>query len=322
MHRDITHAGSGRDPEAERATSGAANPEGGDIEAHAKDTHGRSVNGHSMREVAYHEHVPEEEPFYVPVGDEVEIFRAAYRARLPVSLKGPTGCGKTRFLEYMSWIIGREEGEPLPLITVACHEDLTASDLVGRYILVGEETVWVDGPLTAAVKTGAICYLDEVVEARKDTLVLIHPLADHRRMLPLEKKGCLVRAHPRFLLVISYNPGYQSMLKDLKISTRQRFAAIDFAYPPPAVEARIIAGEAGVDEGLARELARLGELARNLGEPGMEEGPSTRLLIYAARLMGQGVEPRRACETTLVSAVSDDPVVQQAVRDLAAAIFP
>lgn len=276
----------------------------------------------AAREIAYEEHVIEAEPFYVPVGDEVEVFRAAYRARLPVSLKGPTGCGKTRFLEYMAWKLGREDGEPLPLITVACHEDLTAGDLVGRYLLHGEETVWVDGPLTAAVRAGAICYLDEVVEARKDTLVLIHPLADHRRMLPLEKKGSLVQAHPRFLLVISYNPGYQSMLKDLKISTRQRFAAIDFRYPPAALEARIIAGEAGVDDDLARDLALLGERARNLGEGGMDEGPSTRLLIYAARLVGQGVEPRRACETALVSAVSDDPVTQQALRDLVAAVFP
>lgn len=303
---------------------------GEDSRSHENQAHCPPTQGYggiaegeqAIRELAYREYVIEEEPFYVPVGDEVEVFRAAYRARLPVSLKGPTGCGKTRFLEYMSWILGREEGEPLPLITVACHEDLTAGDLVGRYILVGEETVWVDGPLTAAVKAGAICYLDEVVEARKDTLVLIHPLADHRRILPLEKKGCLVRAHPRFLLVISYNPGYQSMLKDLKISTRQRFAAIDFSYPPPEVETRIIAGEAGVEEDLARELALLGERARNIGEPGMEEGPSTRLLIYAARLIGQGVEPRRACETALVSAVSDDPVVQQAMRDLVAAVFP
>ncbi|WP_287154928.1 CbbQ/NirQ/NorQ/GpvN family protein [Candidatus Solincola tengchongensis] len=322
MRHDAPFTGSGRNPKSEGVVSAAATSDSGDPEDRRKGTNGEGGKEDPVREVAYHEHVPTEEPFYVPVGDEVEIFRAAYRARLPVSLKGPTGCGKTRFLEYMSWTLGREEGEPLPLITVACHEDLTASDLVGRYILVGEETVWMDGPLTAAVKAGAICYLDEVVEARKDTLVLIHPLADHRRILPLEKKGCLVRAHPRFLLVISYNPGYQSMLKDLKISTRQRFAAIDFTYPPPAVEARIIAGEAGVDEDLARELARLGELARNLGEPGMEEGPSTRLLIYAARLIGQGVEPRRACETALVSALSDDPVVQQAVRDLVATVFP
>jgi len=276
----------------------------------------------SSREIPYEEHVFEEEPFYLPVGDEVEIFEAAYRARLPVNLKGPTGCGKTRFLEYMSWKLGKEGGFKLPLITVACHEDLTAGDLVGRYLLKGEETIWVDGPLTAAVKQGAICYLDEVVEARKDTLVLIHPLADHRRILPLEKKGSFIRANPRFLLVVSYNPGYQSMLKDLKISTRQRFAAIDFSYPDPEMEARIIAGEAGVDQDLARDLALLGERARNLGEKELEEGPSTRLLIYAARLIAGGVEPRRACETAVVSAVSDDLVMQQAVRDLVAAVFP
>ena len=274
------------------------------------------------REISYEEYVFEEEPFYVPVADEVETFRAAYRVQLPVNLKGPTGCGKTRFLEYMSWLLGREGGYKLPLVTVACHEDLTAGDLVGRYLLSGDETVWVDGPLTAAVKAGAICYLDEVVEARKDTMVLIHPLADHRRVLPLEKKGGFIRAHPRFLLVVSYNPGYQSMLKDLKISTRQRFAAIDFSYPSPAVEARIIAGESGVGEELARNLALLGEKARNLGEKELEEGPSTRLLIYTARLIREGVEPRRACETAVVSAVSDDPVMQQAMRDLVAAVFP
>ena len=275
-----------------------------------------------VREIPYQEYIFEEEPFYLPVGDEVEVFRAAYHARLPVNMKGPTGCGKTRFLEYMSWLLGREGGFKLPLITVACHEDLTAGDLVGRYLLRGDETVWVDGPLTAAVKAGAICYLDEVVEARKDTMVLIHPLADHRRILPLEKKGGFIRAHPRFLLVVSYNPGYQSMLKDLKISTRQRFAAIDFSYPDRAVEARIIAGETGVEEGMARDLALLGERARNLGEKELEEGPSTRLLIYAARLIGEGVEPRRACETAVVSAVSDDPVTQQAMHDLVAAVFP
>ncbi|MBN2026549.1 MAG: CbbQ/NirQ/NorQ/GpvN family protein [Actinobacteria bacterium] len=274
------------------------------------------------REIPYEEHVFEEEPFYIPTGDEVETFRAAYHASLPVNLKGPTGCGKTRFLEYMSWFLGKEGGFDLPLITVACHEDLTAGDLVGRYLLRGDETVWVDGPLTAAVKTGAICYLDEVVEARKDTMVLIHPLADHRRILPLEKKGGFIRAHPRFLLVVSYNPGYQSMLKDLKISTRQRFAAIDFCYPDREVEARIIAGEGSVPEAAAAQLALLGERARNLGEKELEEGPSTRLLIYAARLIGQGVEPRRACETAVVSAVSDDPVMQQAMRDLVAAVFP
>jgi nitric oxide reductase NorQ protein len=276
----------------------------------------------TAREIPYEEYLFEEEPFYVPVGDEVEIFKAAYHARLPVNMKGPTGCGKTRFLEYISWKLGQEGGFPLPLITVACHEDLTAGDLVGRYLLHGEETVWVDGPLTAAVKAGAICYLDEVVEARKDTMVLIHPLADHRRILPLEKKGSFIHANPRFLLVISYNPGYQSMLKDLKISTRQRFAAIDFSYPDPTVEARIIAGESGASEEVARDLALLGGRARNMGEKELEEGPSTRLLIYAARLIGEGVEARRACETAVVSAVSDDPVMQQAMRDLVAAIFP
>jgi nitric oxide reductase NorQ protein len=273
-------------------------------------------------EMSYEQHVFEEEPFYIAVGDEVEIFEAAYHARLPVNMKGPTGCGKTRFLEYMSWKLGHEGGFRLPLITVACHEDLTAGDLVGRYLLHGDETVWVDGPLTAAVRAGAICYLDEVVEARKDTMVLIHPLADHRRILPLEKKGGFIRAHPQFLLVISYNPGYQSMLKDLKISTRQRFAAIDFSYPDHTVEARIIAGECGVSEEVACDLALLGERARNMGEKDLEEGPSTRLLIYAARLISEGVEPRRACETAVVSAVSDDPVMQQALRDLIATVFP
>lgn len=279
-------------------------------------------SSYNSAEIAYREHVFEEEPFYLSVKDEVEIFRAAYKAQLPINLKGPTGCGKTRFLEYMCWQLGQEGDFAIPLITVACHEDLTASDLVGRYLLQGEDTIWVDGPLTAAVKAGAICYLDEVVEARKDTMVLIHPLADHRRILPLEKKGTFIRAHPRFLLVVSYNPGYQSMLKDMKISTRQRFAAIDFGYPDPALEARIIAGEACVDGKLASNLALLGEKARNIGEKELEEGPSTRLLVYAARLISQGVEPRRACETAIVAAVSDDPAIQQAIRDLVAAVFP
>jgi nitric oxide reductase NorQ protein len=273
-------------------------------------------------EIAYEQHIFEEEPFYLRIKDEVEIFEAAYKACLPVNLKGPTGCGKTRFLEYMCWKLGRDHAIKIPLITVACHEDLTAGDLIGRYLLRGDDTVWVDGPLTAAVKAGAICYLDEVVEARKDTMVLIHPLADHRRMLPLEKKGSFIRAHPRFLLVVSYNPGYQSMLKDMKISTRQRFTAIDFGYPNRELEARIIAGEAGVDRELAGNLALLGEKARHIGEKELEEGPSTRLLIYAARLIAEGVAARRACETAIVLAVSDDPVIQQAMRELAAAVFP
>jgi nitric oxide reductase NorQ protein len=274
------------------------------------------------REIAYDMNVFEKEPFYLPVGDEVDIFVSAYHARIPVILKGPTGCGKTRFLEHMAWQLCMETGERLPLVTVACHEDLTASDLVGRYILRADRTEWIDGPLTAAVKAGAICYLDEVVEARKDTLVLIHPLADHRRMLPIEKKGVIVRAHPRFMLVISYNPGYQSLLKDIKISTRQRFAAIDFHYPSLTLEERIIMREADVDGDVAGSIALLGQRARQLDTNGMDEGPSTRLLIYAARLIRQGIEAHRACETAIVSAVSDDPVVQQAMRDLVAMVFP
>lgn len=274
------------------------------------------------REVAYDMNVFETEPFYLPTGDEVDIFMSAYHARIPIILKGPTGCGKTRFLEHMAWKLGRENGNELPLVTVACHEDLTASDLVGRYILQADQTEWIDGPLTAAVKAGAICYLDEVVEARKDTLVLIHPLADHRRMLPVEKKGVIIRAHPRFMLVISYNPGYQSLLKDIKISTRQRFAAIDFHYPFLALEERIITKEADVNGDVAGSVALLGQRARQLDTNGMDEGPSTRLLIYAARLIKGGIEARRACETAIVSAISDDPVVQQAVRDLVAVVFP
>lgn len=274
------------------------------------------------KELSYSTNSFDREPFYLPVGDEVEIFLSAYRARIPVILKGPTGCGKTRFLEHMAWRIGREDGTSLPLVTVACHEDLTAADLVGRYILDGDGTAWIDGPLTAAVKAGAICYLDEVVEARKDTMVLIHPLADHRRMLPIEKRGVIVAAHPRFMLVISYNPGYQSLLKDLKISTRQRFAAIDFHYPPLLLETDIVSKEADADRETARSVALLGQRARQLDGSAGDEGPSTRLLIYAARLIMQGIEPGRACETAIVSAISDDPVVQHAVRDLVATVFP
>ncbi|MBN2168699.1 MAG: CbbQ/NirQ/NorQ/GpvN family protein [Actinobacteria bacterium] len=274
------------------------------------------------KEISYGESMLDEEPFYAPVGDEIEIFTSAYNARIPVILKGPTGCGKTRFLEYMAWKLHDDSSAPIPLITVACHEDLTAGDLVGRYILKADETIWVDGPLTAAVKTGAICYLDEVVEARKDTLVLIHPLADHRRLLPVEKKGTVIQAHPDFLLVVSYNPGYQSLLKDLKVSTRHRFAAIDFQYPELSIEAKIIATEAGVDDDIALELAQIGKRSRLLDSSGMDEGPSTRLLIYTGRLIGEGVKPRRACETALVSSVSDDPVARQAIRDLVSAVFP
>ncbi|MBM4331523.1 MAG: CbbQ/NirQ/NorQ/GpvN family protein [Deltaproteobacteria bacterium] len=263
-----------------------------------------------------------EEPYYLPIGDEVQIFTAAYKARLPVLLKGPTGCGKTRFVEYMTYFLGKEMGTSLPLITVACHEDLTGSDLVGRYLLKGEETIWVDGPLARAVKNGAICYLDEIVETRKDTTVLVHPLADHRRILPIEKKGQIIEAHEKFLLVISYNPGYQSVLKNLKHSTRQRFVAIEFRYPPREMEARIIAHESGVNFDTASDLAKLAEKVRNLQDQGLEEGVSTRLLIYAGLLITQEVDPRRACEVAVAQAVTDDADMVKGIREVINSIFP
>jgi MoxR-like ATPases len=236
-----------------------------------------------MPESAIQDYRVANEPYYLPVGREVELFEAAHAAHLPVILKGPTGCGKTRFVEHMAWRLER------PLITVACHEDLSSTDLVGRFLLEGEETIWHDGPLTSAVRNGAICYLDEVVEARKDTVVIIHPLTDHRRRLPIEKLGTIVEAPPDFTLVVSYNPGYQSILKDLKQSTRQRFVAIEFDYPPPEMEAEIVAREGGVDEGTARDLVLIGQKVRNLRGHGLEEGVSTRLLIYAAQLIALGI---------------------------------
>lgn len=264
------------------------------------------------------------EPYYLPLADEVEIFRAAYSARLPVLLKGPTGCGKTRFVEHMTWRLYQETANPLdvPLVTVSCHEDLTATDMVGRYLLKGDETVWTDGPLTRAVRTGAICYLDEIVEARKDTTVLIHSLTDHRRILPIDKTGELVAAHPEFLLVISYNPGYQSVLKDLKPSTRQRFVSLEFDYPEVSAEAAIIAHESGLDDTMAERLAVIGERVRNLKQHGFEEGVSTRLLIYAGELMAGGIDPHRAAQVAIVTAISDDGTVQQAVADIVDAILP
>ncbi len=268
-----------------------------------------------------------DEPWYLPIGDEVQMFEAAYQARLPVLLKGPTGCGKTRFVEYMAWRLFRHAESPrrsveTPLITVACHEDLTATDLVGRYLLAGDETVWIDGPLTRAVRNGALCYLDEVVEARKDTTVVVHALTDHRRVLPIEKTGELLDAHPDFLLLISYNPGYQSILKDLKPSTRQRFVSLEFGYPAVDVEATIIAHEGGVDADLSRRLALIGEKVRNLSEYGFEEGVSTRLLIYAAQLVAGGIEPRRSCDVAIVRAVTDDPEVQAAVGAIVDVLLP
>ncbi len=261
------------------------------------------------------------EPYYLPVGNEVAEFEAAYGSRLPVLLKGPTGCGKTRFVEHMAWRLfgGDVDGG---LITVSCHEDLTATDLVGRYLLKGDETIWQDGPLTRAVRQGVLCYLDEIVEARKDTTVLIHSLTDHRRMLPIDKTGEQVAAHDGFLLVISYNPGYQSMLKDLKASTRQRFASLTFDYPTEEREAAIIAHESGVEAGAAQRLALIGAKTRNLREHGFQEGVSTRLLIYAATLMERGIGPRRACEIAIVQAVSDDANVQEAVAGIVDVVWP
>ncbi len=240
------------------------------------------------------------EPYYQPQRNEVELYEAAYRNRLPVMVKGPTGCGKSRFVEYMAWKLGK------PLITVACNEDMTASDLVGRYLLEANGTRWLDGPLTTAARIGAVCYLDEIVEARQDTTVVIHPLTDHRRVLPLDKKGELVQAHPDFQLVISYNPGYQTLMKDLKQSTKQRFAAFDFDYPESALEARIVARETGVDEELAARLVKIGGIARGLKGHGLDEGISTRLLVYAATLIRDGIAPSDACRMTLVRPITDD----------------
>jgi nitric oxide reductase NorQ protein len=255
------------------------------------------------------------EPFYLPVGDELEIFQAAYDQRIPVLLKGPTGCGKTRFVEHMAWRLTRD------LITVTCHDDMTAADLVGRYLLNADGTAWLDGPLTRAVRGGAICYLDEVVEARKDTTVILHALTDHRRMLPVERLGSTIPAHPDFLLVVSYNPGYQASVKDLKPSTRQRFVAIEFGYPTVELETQIIAHESLVDTSVAASLAFLGDRLRNLDEADLIDGPSTRLLIYVGALIRKGVAPSRACDVALVQAVTDDREVQDAVRKVAHAVL-
>jgi nitric oxide reductase NorQ protein len=241
------------------------------------------------------------QPYYCPVGKEVEKYEAAYAARMPVMLKGPTGCGKSRFVEYMAWKLQK------PLITVACNEDMTASDLVGRFLLDINGTKWQDGPLTVAARIGAICYLDEVVEARQDTTVVIHPLTDHRRVLPLEKKGELVQAHPDFQIVISYNPGYQSLMKDLKQSTKQRFGGMDFDYPGTEIETQIVAHESGVDNETASKLVQIAQRSRNLKGHGLDEGMSTRLLVYAAQLIGKGIDVQSACEMALVTPLTDDP---------------
>lgn len=247
------------------------------------------------------------EPYYRPVADEVELFEAAYSVRMPMMLKGPTGCGKTRFVEHMAYRLAR------PLITVACNEDMTASDLVGRFLLSATGTEWQDGPLATAARFGAICYLDEIVEARQDTTVVIHPLTDTRRVLPLEKKGEVVEAHPDFQIVISYNPGYQSLMKDLKQSTRQRFGALDFGYPEQEAEAEIVAHEAGVDAETADRLVSIAHRSRNLKGHGLDEGLSTRMLVHAGSLIARGVAPQAACRVALVRPITDDPDMRDAL---------
>jgi len=253
------------------------------------------------------------EPYYRQIKNEIALFEAAYANRMPIMLKGPTGCGKTRFIEHMAWRLRKA------LITVACHEDMTASDLVGRFLLDSQGTVWHDGPLTLAVRYGAICYLDEIVEARQDTTVVIHPLTDDRRILPLEKKNELVRAHPDFHLVISYNPGYQSVIKDLKESTKQRFAALDFTYPEPGIEADIVMHEAGVGRREAEMLVRIAQRSRNLKGHGLEEAASTRMLIQAARLVSSGIPLAEACDVTLVLPMTDDTDMREALTEAIAA---
>jgi len=261
------------------------------------------------------EPAPRGEPYYQPAGDEVAVFEAAARDRLPVLLKGPTGCGKSRFVRHMAWRLGR------PLVTVACHDDLSASDLTGRFLVRGGETVWQDGPLTQAVRAGAIAYLDELVEARQDTVVVVHPLADDRRLLSLERRGELVAAHPDFQLVVSYNPGYQSLAKELKPSTRQRFVAVALDFPEPAVEAEIVAREAGVPLPTARSLVQVAERVRPLRDRGLAEIPSTRLLVHAARLTAGGLAPEVACRTALCAALTDDAELEATLAEIVRAVL-
>jgi nitric oxide reductase NorQ protein len=257
----------------------------------------------------------EEQPFYLPLSNEIGIFKEAYKNQIPLLLKGPTGCGKTRFMEYMAWRLGR------PLITVACHDDLTAGDLVGRYLIRGNDTVWADGPLTRAVRSGGLCYLDEIVEGRKDTTVVIHPLADDRRILPIEKLGQVLKAPLEFMLVISYNPGYQSIMKDLKPSTRQRFVSLEFHFPDMERETEIVVKESGVDEVTARALVRLGQMTRNLKEKGLDEGASTRLLIHAGKLIKSGIDPKEACNVAVTYSLSDDEEMQVSIAEMIASLF-
>jgi nitric oxide reductase NorQ protein len=250
------------------------------------------------------------EPYYVATDHEVEIFERCHRRGLPVLLKGPTGCGKTRFVQHMAWRLGR------PLVTVACHDDLSASDLTGRYLIRGGETVWIDGPLAVAARTGAICYLDEIVEAREDTVVVIHPLTDDRKMLPVDKTGEVIVAAPGFQLVASYNPGYQHAIKDLKPSTRQRFVSLDFNFPSATIEAQIVAHEAGLKRSVATSLVDVAHRVRRLRDQGLAEGPGTRLLVSAGRLIAEGTPPARACQVAIAAALTDDPDLLSAIGDI------
>jgi nitric oxide reductase NorQ protein len=254
-------------------------------------------------------------PFYLPQSDECETFKAAHRNRMPLLLKGPTGCGKTRFVAHMAAVLGR------PLYTVACHDDLSAADLIGRFLLKGGETEWVDGPLTRAVRQGAICYLDEVVEARKDVTVVLHPLTDDRRILPIERTGEVLEAGPQFMLVASYNPGYQNILKTLKPSTRQRFLSVEFDFPSSQQEIEIVATESGLSKDRCAPLVRLGSKLRALKGQDIEEGVSTRLLVYCATLIKGGMPIERAVRAALIEPLSDDPDVKQGLLDLVAAVY-
>ena len=250
-------------------------------------------------------------PNYIPQADEEEVFRQAFHTKIPLILKGPTGCGKTRFVEHMAYELG------LPLVTVSCHEDLTASDLVGRYLLKEEQTVWQDGPVSLAVRYGAICYLDEIVEARNDTTVIIHSLTDDRRILFIDKTGEVVRAHESFMMVMSYNPGYQNVVKDLKHSTKQRFAALLFENPDIETEVKIITSESGLDEPRARQLAEMGQKVRSLKGFGLEEGVSSRLLVYVGRLISAGLDPLTACRCAISQSLSDEEEIIASVEDIA-----
>lgn len=257
----------------------------------------------------------EKEPYYEAIGNEIELFEAAYHNQLPVLLKGPTGCGKTRFMEHIAWRLKR------PLITVSCHDDLTASDLVGRFLVSGGDTVWVDGPLARAVRHGGICYLDEIVEARKDTTVVIHPLTDDRRVLPIEKLGELLVSPPEFCLAMSYNPGYQSVLKDLKQSTRQRFVALGFDYPAADLEAKIIRNESGIEIAMSEKLVKFAQMTRNLKGNGLDEGASTRLLVHAAKLIVAGINTTTACRSAIAQALTDDDEMFSAINELSRSLF-